>query len=110
MFCPLLKYAAPLVLLFALVSLSGAASVAAAFSGSPATDACCGQEADRQAPASEGECVDPGCFCPLCNVPILNSLPLPVSSAREPDPSLCGLATGPSSGFSRCIDYPPEPV
>ncbi len=108
MLCPFFKSAAPLVLLLALVFLTGAASITVAFAGTPASDACCGPGADRQPPATEGECADPGCFCPLCNVPILNSTPLPISSAREPVPSLCGLATGPSSGFIRSIDYPPE--
>lgn len=102
------KYAAALMMLFALVSLTGATSLAAAYSGEASADLCCEKEREQQAPANEGECADPGCLCPSCSVSNHNVNFQLFADSPDPDVPLWILASGLSSDYIRSIDYPPE--
>jgi len=106
----LLKSAAPLVLLFALVFLTGVASASAAFYGPAETEHCCGKAAGEEFPSGEGECADPDCRCLSCSASILNDEPLILSSPLAPPASCRALFRALSGDYIRAIDYPPEYV
>lgn len=106
----LLKCSAPLVLLFALVFLTGVASISFASVGTAAADHCCDKAADGEFPAGSGECDDPDCRCLSCSASILNEEAfLPASSLEPPAPyrELFRVLAG---DYIRAIDYPPEVV
>ncbi len=105
-----LKYAAPLVLVFSLVFLSGIATTAVALQGASAPDMCCEREAGEQVPAGDFECTDLECSCLSCSVSILNApLDLEASSPAPVAPPW-SLASGIPSDHVISIDYPPEIV
>jgi len=105
---PLLKYAAPLMLVFALLFLSGAAQAAVAVSGAQAADICCEKEARPQAPEPEGDCADPGCRCLSCSASLLFETPMTQASVASSDSLPCSLARFLPPAPERSIDYPPE--
>lgn len=103
----LLTFAAPLVLLFALVMLTGAVTTLEALAGQAGTDACCRQVPETPEPLSGSECSDPGCGCLSCSVPVFfnNSLGSLTDSASQT--RWFWSSTIPSPPVSS-IDYPPE--
>ncbi len=108
MYISLSKYATPLMLLFALVFLTGAASLAVASTGSTSAELCCENEAEQHAPATEGECADPSCLCLSCSVSTHSIHPQLFADEPEPSAPLWQLASGLSSDYIQSIDYPPE--
>lgn len=105
---PLLKIAAPLVLLLALIFLAGAASAAVSLAGKAEANYCCEKEAEEQAPSTGGECTDPGCGCLSCSASLLFQLPRISPSISEYRPPLWTLTRSLPSAPGRSIDYPPE--
>lgn len=107
--CNVLRtYLAPLVLLFALFFLTGAATAMDSLSGQAKTDLCCQQEADpSEAPTSDTECSDSSCRCLSCSVPLLFKNQLSSLLATKSRP-LWDWSWFVPSAPGRSIDYPPE--
>ena len=104
----LLKIAAPLILLLALVFLAGAASAAASLAGKAEANHCCEKEAEEQAPSTAGECTDAGCGCLSCSASLLSQMPrIPSSNLEYRSPPWTLIRSMPSAP-GRSIDYPPE--
>ena len=109
MLTPLLKIAAPLTLLLALIFLAGAASAAVSLAGKAEANHCCEKEAEEQAPSAPGgECTDPGCGCLSCSASLLFQVPRISSVVSEYRPPLWPLTRSIPSAPGRSIDYPPE--
>jgi hypothetical protein len=108
MLTSLMKIAAPLTLLLALIFLAGAVSAAVPLGGKAEASHCCEKEADEEAPSADGECTDPGCGCLSCSASLLSQIPRISSSTSEYRPLLWILTLSIPSAPGRSIDYPPE--
>jgi hypothetical protein len=108
MLTSLMKIAAPLTLLFALIFLAGAVSAAVPPAERAEVNYCCEKEAEEKVPPTGGECTDPGCGCLSCSASLLFQIPRISSSVSEYSLSPLFLARFIPSPPGRTIDYPPE--
>jgi hypothetical protein len=105
----LLKIAAPLVLLLALIFLTGASTATASSPDLARADLCCDLGDERPSLPSD-ECSDTACGCFSCISSIMFPefrIPPSISQYHPPPLALPGSML---SGHGRSIAYPPEPI
>jgi len=96
-------------LLLSIFLLTGTITASATFSGVVEIDLCCAAESDgKPVPINEGECSDPGCWCPACTFSTLEAHQLPAHTPQQLQGQLWLLASHSPSDYIRQIDYPPE--
>lgn len=97
---------ATLLLVVALLTLSGLTATASIVTGTAAAHSCC--DADHDAPAAPAPCSSPDCTCFSCiSIMVYPSL----TPRRDGLAELLPLTTPKrhqSSAYVRSIDYPPE--
>lgn len=103
----LVKFAVPIMLLLALVSLSGIVSASVGISNA-ANDLCCDTTDDQQAPVTDDDCTGHSCSHSCCNAFTLTSHAQLNSLPKVPETLQWGPISELSSGCLRLIDYPPE--
>jgi hypothetical protein len=107
MFRSLLKFTVPLMLIMALVSLSGIGSASVGMSSAVA-DLCCDTTDEQQAPVTDDDCTGHSCSHSCCNAFTLTSHAQFTSLPKDPETLQWAPISELSSGCIRSIDYPPE--
>jgi hypothetical protein len=101
-----LRITAALLLVVALLTLSGLTATASSLIGAAAPHSCC--DSDRDAPAAPLPCSSPDCTCFSCISMLVSP---PFAPQRDGLVELLPLVTPKrhsSSAYVRSIDYPPE--
>ncbi|GFO63583.1 hypothetical protein GMPD_15020 [Geomonas paludis] len=95
-----------LLLVVALVTLSGITATASAMIGAAATHSCC--DSDNGAPAAPAPCSSPDCSCFSCIALMVYPALTPQRDGGAVPLTLTPQRLHPLSTYVRSIDYPPE--